>query len=79
VKLLVAVFAAVAPRPALWLTAIRVAARTARKGWWHKPPFLPLPGAAYVRFRMVTNYGDTAAIPTTADIVHYLTWCRDFP
>lgn len=78
-KLAMATFKAVGPRPGLWLTAVRVVGRTARTGWWHKPPFLPLPAADYVRFRMLTNYGDAAAAPTTADIVHYLTWCRDFP
>ena len=78
-KLLVAVVAAVAPRPRLWLTAIRVAGRTARTGWWRKPPFLPLPGADYVRFRMLTNSGDPEAVPTADEIVHYLMWCRDFP
>ncbi len=78
-RLLLAVVAAIAPRPGLWLAAIRMTGRTARTGWWRTPPFLPLPSAEYVRFRMLTNYGDPAAVPTAADIVYYVTWCRDFP
>lgn len=78
-RLVAAVVAAVLPRPALWPTAVRLMVRTARRGWWRKPPFLPLPSAEYVRFRMLTNYGDGAAVPTTDDIVHYLAWCRYWP
>jgi len=78
-RLALAVVKAVGPRPRLWLTTVRVAGRTARAEWWRKPPFVPLPTADYVRFRMLTNYGDPAAVPTTADIVHYLAWCRAFP
>ena len=28
---------------------------------------------------MLTNYGEADATPTAEDIVHYLSWCRDFP
>jgi hypothetical protein len=70
---------AIAPHPGLWATAARVMVRTARRGWWRRPPFLPLPDAEYVRFRMLTNYGDADAAPTAEDIVDYLSWCRDFP
>ena len=73
-----AVIRAVFPRPRLWATALRVAARTARRGWWRRPPFLPVPSAEYVRFRMLTNYGDPGAVPTTDDITRYLSWCRDW-
>lgn len=77
--LLVAVARAVAPRPRLWPTAIRLMVRTAQRGWWRRPPFLPVPTPEYVRFRMLTNDGDGAAVPTSQDIVRYVTWCRDFP
>ena len=26
-------------------------------GWWRRPPHLPLPDPAYLRFRMVTAHG----------------------
>lgn len=69
---------AVLRHPALWPTAVRQLRRTARRGWWRRPPFLPLPSADYVRFRLLTQYGDTAA-PTHDDVVSYLRWCRDWP
>lgn len=78
-NVVVAVVRAVLPRPTLWFTAVRIALRMARRRWWCRPPFLPVPSAAYVRFRLQTNYGDSAAVPTTDDVVHYLTWCRDWP
>lgn len=70
---------AIASRPGLWPTAVRVLARTARRRWWRRPPFLPVPDPEYVGFRLLTNYGDRGAVPTADDIVHYLSWCRDFP
>jgi len=78
-KLAVAVARALLPRPTLWPTAVRVARRTARRGWWRRPPFLPVPSVEYVRFRLQTNYGDSAATPTTDDVVQYLMWCRAWP
>jgi hypothetical protein len=67
---------AVARRPGLWPTAVRQARRTARRGWWRRPPFLPLPGGDYLRFRLLTQYGDASAAPDPADAVAYLEWCR---
>jgi len=32
-----------------------------------------------MRFRLQTNYGDSAATPTTDDVVQYLMWCRAWP
>lgn len=71
------VAAAVLVRPSLWLVALRQLRVLARRGWWRRPPFLPLPSAAYLRFRMVTAYGgDGSRGPTPADVVTYLRWCR---
>jgi len=44
--------------------------------WWRRPPFLPLPDAAYVEFRMETAFG-SGGRPEAADVVRWLTWCRD--
>ena len=68
-------FLAVLVRPRLWLVAIRQAARIARPRWWTRPPFLPVPDAGYLRFRLETAYGDAVA-PRPADLVSYLEWCR---
>jgi len=69
----------VALRPTLWPTALRQMMRLATPGWWHRAPFLPLPDRGYVRFRMSTAYGDPAAVPSGADVVAYLHWCRAWP
>jgi hypothetical protein len=67
-------------RPDLWATAVRQLRVLARPGWWRSAPYLPLPDAAYLRFRMVTAYGgDGDAEPSPADLVTYLQWCRSWP
>lgn len=71
--------AAVLPHPSLWWTGLRQAGRLARRGWWRRPPFLPVPDAAYLRFRMETAYGDPGREPEPDDLVTYLRWCRNFP
>ena len=68
---------AVALRPALWGTALRQLRALAEPGWVRRRPHLPLPPAPYLRFRLVTAYGDPDATPVPADVVAYLSWCRD--
>lgn len=71
---------AVLRRPDLWATALRQLRVLAAPGWWRRPPFLPLPDAAYLRFRMVTAYGGEGDEPPTVDdLVTYLHWCRAWP
>lgn len=68
----------VASRPGLWPIAAVVAWRLAPRHWWRRWPPLPVPDAAYWRFRMTTAYGgdgDASADPT--DVVEYLEWCRE--
>jgi hypothetical protein len=63
--------------PRLWSTGVRQVAVLARPGWWRRPPFLPLPDADYLRFRLETAYGglgDRSLEPE--DLVAYLRWCR---
>lgn len=71
-------FVAVACRPGLWSTALRVLAGLARPGWTRSWPPLPTPDSEYLRFRMITAYGDAAASPAPADAVAYLEWCRSW-
>ncbi len=66
----------VAIRPALWPTALRQAFRFARPGWWGRPPFLPTPDRATLRFRLETQYGAEGPM-RAGDLVRYLEWCRD--
>lgn len=71
-----AVVGAVARRPGLWPTAARQVVRMTPAGWWRRAPFLPVPRGDYLRFRMVTQYGDPRRRPEPADVLDYLAWCR---
>lgn len=75
---MVRVALAVFGRPSLWPTGVRQLRRMARVGWWRRWPLLPLPSADYLRFRMITQYGDPAHAPEPSDVVNYLRWCRDW-
>lgn len=66
----------VAVRPWLWTTAVATALRLAPSGWWRRWPPVPRPDRQYLRFRMVTNYGEDRAVPDAADLIRYLEWCR---
>jgi hypothetical protein len=68
---------AVLRRPSLWGTAINQIRILAHPGWWRRPPFLPLPDPAYLRFRLETAYGgDSVRLLRPEDVVTYLSWCR---
>jgi hypothetical protein len=71
-----AIAGALARRPHLWPTAAGQVLRLAAPGWWRRAPFLPLPTPEYLRFRMVTQYGDADHQPEPSDVVSYLEWCR---
>jgi len=47
------------------------------RGWWRRAPFLPLPPAEYVRWRMLTAYGDEHAVPPVDDVVRFARWRRE--
>ena len=67
-------------RPRLWPTAIRQARRMARRGWWRRPPFLPIPDREYVEFRSTTMYGGDGHAPLRAnDVIDWLEWCKQWP
>ncbi|HVH67468.1 MAG TPA: hypothetical protein VM716_06335 [Gemmatimonadales bacterium] len=67
--------AAVNPRLAVDL--VRLAWSFRARGWYRRPPFLPLPPREYVRWRMFTAYGDEHAVPPLADIVRFARWRRE--
>jgi hypothetical protein len=67
---------AVVVRPWLWATAAVQLARMAPRGWWRRWPPIPAPDPEYVRFRLVTFYGDPDRAPDGVDVVRWLTWCR---
>ncbi|MCU1353806.1 MAG: hypothetical protein JWM05_3015 [Acidimicrobiales bacterium] len=70
--------AAVLRHPSLWATGVVQVGRLAAPGWWRHRPFLPLPDADYLRFRLQTAYGDDRD-PEPGDVVTYLHWCRAWP
>jgi hypothetical protein len=70
---------AVLRHPSLWTTALRQLVRLAPSGWWKRAPFLPLPDAAYLKFRLVTAYGGSGGDPQPKDLIAYLHWCRAWP
>jgi hypothetical protein len=78
-RLTLRVAVAVLVRPGLWLTALRQTHRLAPRGWWRRPPFLPLPDRGYSAFRQVTQYGDADHPPSVGDILVWLEWCRSLP
>jgi hypothetical protein len=72
------VLGAVLPHPSLWGPGLAALGRLARRGWWHRPPFLPVPSDDYWHFRLVTAFGGAGneAALTRRDVVAYLQWCR---
>jgi hypothetical protein len=72
------VLSAVVVHPSVWWAGATALARLARRGWWRRPPFLPVPGEAYWAFRLVTAFGGTGeeAVLRGDDVVAFLQWCR---
>lgn len=64
-------------RPALIPHLLRAAWVFRARGWWRRPPFLPLPPADYLRWRMDTAYGDPDAVPPPDDMLRYLRWAAE--
>jgi len=67
---------AVVLRPSYWPVSVTVIRRLAPRGWWRRPPFLPVPSSSYARFRMETQYGGESPLPTVSDVLKYLQWVR---
>ncbi len=73
--LVLALRAAVRPRLALDLLRLLWAFRA--RGWYRRWPFLPLPPAEYIRWRMYTAYGDERTVPPVNDVVRFARWRRE--
>lgn len=75
-------FFAVVVRPRLWVTAVRQLVRLTPHGWWKRAPFLPVPPADYLEFRLVTQYGGEHGLSRgnvrTVDVLDYLSWCKEW-
>jgi hypothetical protein len=66
-------------RPSTAGALVRVAWRFRRRGWWRRFPFLPLPAADYLRWRMLTAYGDENAVPPADDVIRFARWATSDP
>lgn len=71
---------AVAMRPRLWISALRILRSHAALRWWRYPPFMPVPARSYLQFRAETQFGEPR--PLTAkdvgDVLKYLEWVREW-
>jgi len=47
------------------------------RGWGRIPPFLPVPPPEYLRWRMLTAYGDEDALPSVREVLRYARWRRE--
>ena len=50
-----------------------------RRGWWRRPPFLPVPSRAYLDWRLGTVYGtgnEEAAREDWPNVRRFLLWRR---
>ena len=60
--------------PSLVVDLLRVAWRFRARGWYRRPPWVPIPSRDYVRWRMYTAYGDYDAVPPAEDVIRYARW-----
>lgn len=63
-------------RPRLLPSLIRAAWRFRARGWWRRPPFLPIPPRRYLEWRMHTAYGDDGRTPTVDELDRYIRWAN---
>jgi hypothetical protein len=63
-------------RPRLMGALLMAAWRFRARGWWRRPPFLPIPPREYVAWRMHTAYGDEGDEPTMDEIERYVRWAN---
>jgi hypothetical protein len=68
---------AVARRPDLWMQAIRSLFAFARRGWWRRFPFVPVPDPGYMAFRRFTAYGSVDHPLEERDVIAFLEWRRE--
>ena len=63
--------------PARIPRASRAALALAPRGWWRRPPFLPLPDPAYWHFRLETAGGGQGDTPPSPDeVLEVADWCH---
>ncbi len=63
-------------RPKLLFLMVRVGWRFRRRDWHRRWPFLPLPPADYLAWRMHTAFGDDGTEPAAEEVEAYLRWAQ---
>lgn len=63
--------------PTLILPLLRSGWAFRTRDWYKRPPFLPLPPASYLQWRMETAYGDPEATPPVDELKRYLRWTSE--
>ncbi len=76
-SLVIRLAARAALRPRLAADLMRTAWVFRRRGWYRRPPFLPLPDPVYLRWRMYTAYADESAVPPVEDVERFARWRRE--
>jgi hypothetical protein len=61
-------------RPSLAVNLLRVSWRFRSRYWYREFPFLPIPDAGYLKWRLHTAYGDEGARPSADDVERYARW-----
>lgn len=64
-------------RPWLWPALLSAAWAFRPRDWYRRPPFLPLPSKAYMRWRLETAYGEPDAVPPADEIARFVTWSAE--
>jgi hypothetical protein len=60
--------------PASLILLLRTGWRFRARYWWRRPPFLPVPPAGYMEWRLHTAYGEEGASPEPGELERYLRW-----
>ena len=61
-------------RPLDLVALLRMMWRFRKRDWMSHPPFLPVPSAMYLRWRMHTAYGDENASPSAEELLRFERW-----
>ncbi|HSJ06726.1 MAG TPA: hypothetical protein VK936_08490 [Longimicrobiales bacterium] len=60
--------------PGLLAPLVAAGWRFRARGWYRHAPFLPLPPADYVAWRLHTAYGREDVVPPARELERYLRW-----